>query len=296
MGAATKGLSLRAVNVSNILLQSSIRGVASIGQTFVILSAGIDISIGGVGLVCSVLGASLMTESPVLSIVSNPSPIYIAIPLVLLCGAAFGVVNGTLVSRARIPPLIVTLGMWEISKGIGFEVSGGRSIAQQPDALAFWGSGNIGGVPVPVIIFVVVAVIAYFVLNHTIFGRSTYATGGNPISAWLSGISVKNVQFAVYTISGFLAGLAGVIITSRVMSASMRTLQGLEIDSIAAVTVGGVSLAGGRGGIIGAIIGVIIIGVINNAMSILGAEPSVQGIVKGMIIIGAVAADYARRR
>jgi len=142
---------------------------------------------------CAILGASLMTNAPHLNIIGQAVPMQVVIPIMLLVGAAWGVINGLSVSRIGMPALIVTLAMWEITKGVGFQVSGGRSISQLPDALAFVGQGRIAGVPVPVIIFVAVAVIAYFVLNYTSFGRSVYATGGNATSAWLSGIKVKNV-------------------------------------------------------------------------------------------------------
>jgi len=296
MGVITKGLTISRANMMNVLLQSSIKGVAALGQAFVIISAGIDISIGGIGLVCSILGATLMTQTPHLNIVGHPVSIYIAIPLMLLTGIGWGVINGASVSRIAMPPLIVTLAMWEITKGVAFQISGGQSFGRLPENLAFLGSGTIVGIPVPVIIFIAVAVTTYFVLNHTALGRSVYATGGNPVSAWLSGINVKNIQFIVYLISGFLAGVAGVIVTARVMSASMRTLTGLEIDSIAAVSVGGVSLAGGKGSIIGVVLGILIISVVDNGLSILGASPAIQGIVKGVIIFTAIAIDCIRRR
>jgi ribose/xylose/arabinose/galactoside ABC-type transport system permease subunit len=294
MGIVTGGKTVSKANAINILLQSSIRGVASVGVAFVILCAGIDVSIGGIGLFAAVLGASLMTDS-FMNIVGTPIPVGLVIPIMLLVGAGWGALNGTAISRIGMPPLIVTLAMWEVTKGLAFQIGGGQSIGGQPDALAFIGSGDLLGIPVPVIIFALTALIAYFVLRYTTFGRSVYAVGGNPTSAWLSGIKVKRIQLLVYVIAGFLAGLAGIIMTGRVMSASMVTLSGLEMDSIAAVTVGGVSLSGGKGNLIGVIIGVLIIGVINNSMSILGAGPSVQGIVKGTIIFSAVAVDYIRR-
>jgi len=291
-----KGLTLSRANVSNILLQSSIRGVASVGQAFAILTAGIDLSVGGVGLFASILGASMMTSVLEQNIVGHPLSPYIAIPVMLLVGAGWGALNGFLTSRIGMSPLIVTLGMWEICKGAAFQLSGGNYIINLPESLAFFGKGSIGGVPVLVITFVVVAVIGYFVLNYTTFGHSIYAVGGNPVSTWLSGIKVKNILFSVYAISGLLAGLAGVMMTARAMSSMMRALGGLELDTIAAVTVGGVSLAGGKGSIIGVVLGVLIIGVINNGMSVLGATLTAQGIVKGVIIITAVAIDYLRRR
>ena len=295
MGVVTNGLTASRANMANVLLQSSIRGVVAIGQAFVILTSGIDISVGGVGLFCSIVGGSVLTES-MFNIVGYSIPIPAAILLMLVVGLGWGTINGTLVARIGMPALIVTLGMWEVTDGAAFNLSGGRSLSEIPEAMAFIGQGQIAGVPVPVVIFIVVAVIAYFVLNHTTFGRNIYAVGGNPVSAWLSGINVKQMVFSVYAISGFCAGLAGSIMLGRVMSASMRTLEGLELDSIAAAAIGGVSLMGGRGNLIGVVIGAIIIGVVNNGMSVLGAGPDMQGIVKGLIIIIAVAIDYIRGR
>jgi len=296
MAVLTKGHTATRTNVVNILLESSIRGIASVGQAFVILTAGIDLSVGGMGLISSVLGASLITNNPDWSIISNPIPMSAALPIMVIVASAFGLVNGSLVSRVGVPPLIVTLGMWEICKGIGFQISQGVSIAQLPKGMEFFGFGRVAGVPVPVIIFIAVAVTAYFVLNHTNFGKSIYASGGNPTTAWLSGVSVRNIRLAVYVISGFLAGLAGIVWTGRTMAATMRSLTNLELDTIASVTIGGVSLAGGKGNVLGVVIGVLILGVINNGMSLMGADPFLQNFVKGAIIIGAVAVDYLRRR
>jgi ribose/xylose/arabinose/galactoside ABC-type transport system permease subunit len=295
LSVISRGVTSTRINMMNVLLQSSIRGVAAIGQAFVMLTAGIDVSVGGIGLFCGLLGTLLMTEGWQ-NIVGYPVSLFLAIPIMLLVGVGWGAINGSAVSRIGMPALIVTLAMWQITKGAAFRLSKGQSILQLPYSLAFFGQGSVAGVPVPVIIFIVVAVIAYFVLNHTTFGRSVYAVGGNPVSAWLSGIKVKNIRLWVFVISGFLAGLASVIMSGRVMSASMRTLEGLEIDSIAAVCIGGVSLAGGRGTLIGIVLGVLILGVINNGLSVLGAGPATQGIAKGGIIFAAVAIDCMRRR
>lgn len=295
-GLATKGVFVRKANMDSVMLTASITGISAIGQAFVILTSGIDLSVGGVGFFAAVFGASLMTETPWLSIVSHPFPIFEAIPIMLMLGVGLGAINGMAVSRIGLPPLIATLAMWRIGQGGGFLVSGSESITSMPQALAFLGQGRIGGVPVPLILFIVLAVIAYFVLQHTSFGRWIYAVGGNPSSAWLSGINVRKVLLIAYIISGFLAALAGVVTTSRVMSASMRTLQGLEIDTIAAVCLGGISLMGGRGNIIGAIVGVLILGVVSSGLRILGAGPELQSAIKGLIIFSAVAVDYARRR
>ena len=291
----SKGLTSSAVNMMNILLQSSNRGVAAVGQAFVILSSGIDVSVGGVGLFCSLLGVVLMTESSA-NIIGYPVSTYIVVLVMLLAGTGWGVVNGLSVSRIGMPALIVTLAMWQITLGAGWLVCGGQVIAELPDNLTFLGSGIVSGIPMPVIFFIVVAAVSYFVLSHTTFGRSVYATGGNLISAWLSGIKVKKILLSVYAISGFLAGLASVMMTSRVMSTSLRTLEGLELDSIASAAVGGVSLAGGKGSLVGVVLGALIIGVVNNGMCVLEANPAVRGIIKGAIIFAAVAIDYTRRR
>jgi putative xylitol transport system permease protein len=296
LSVLTDGLFTTRRNLVNIVLQSSIRGVASVGQTFVILSGGIDLSLAGVGLLVSLIGTSMLTSDLPLNIVGHPVSMYIVLPIWLVTAAGLGAVNGSLVSRIGMPSLIVTLGMWEITKGLSFVVAGGRQIAKLPESMAFFGQEYIAGVPVPSIIFIVVLVVAYFILNHTIYGRSLYAAGGNPLSAWLSGIDVKKIQLVAFTVSGLLAGLASIILTGRTMSGSMIGTEGLEIDTIASVCIGGVSLMGGRGNLIGVIFGVLIIGAINNGMSILGAAPDLQGVARGAIIISAVAIDYLRRR
>ncbi|MBA7471035.1 Ribose import permease protein RbsC [subsurface metagenome] len=295
MGAATGGKTLSMANMMNTLLVSSIRGIAAIGQGMVILTAGIDVSVGGNALFCSALGAGLMTSSWQ-NIIGYPLPLGLGALIMLLAGTAWGAFNGTMVSHVGIPALVQTLGLWQITTGVAYRVCSGRDIHWQPESLSWWGSGTVLGVPVPVIIFAAVAVVAYFVLNHTTYGRSIYAVGGNPVSAWFSGINVKRVLFSVYAISGFLSGLAAFLMLGRIMLSSMRSLAGLELDTIASAVIGGVSLMGGRGTLIGVVLGALIIGVIINGMSVLNVDPFVMGIVKGSIIILAVVIDYMRRR
>jgi ribose/xylose/arabinose/galactoside ABC-type transport system permease subunit len=295
IGGLTKGGSLSIVNASNVLLQSSIRGITAVGQAFVILTAGIDVSVGGNALFCSIMGTALMSTDWQ-SIVGHPLSPGLGVLLMILAGLGWGTVNSTLVSRVGIPALISTLGLWQITTGAAFSITQGKTIGGVPESLAWWGQGTVGYAPVPVIIFILVAIVAYYVLNYTSYGRAVYATGGNPTSAWLSGINVPRILFSVYAIAGFLAGLASFIQLGRIMSASMMSLEGLEIDSIAAVTIGGVSLMGGRGNLIGVVLGTLIIGVVNNGLSVLRAGPPAIRIVKGAIIILAVAIDYIRRR
>jgi ribose/xylose/arabinose/galactoside ABC-type transport system permease subunit len=295
MGYVTGGRTLSLVNIKNNLLLTSITGIASLGQGMVILTSGIDISLGGMGMFCSIMGAGMMATNWQ-NIIGNPLPVPVGFILMLAAGAGWGAVNGSLVSYIGIPALISTLGLWQITEGAGIAVGSGHDIGWQPEALSFFGSGEILGVPVPVVIFIIVAIIIYFVMNYTTYGKSVYALGDNPIAAWLSGVNVKKLRFSVYVVSGLLAGLASFTMLGRMLFASNRSLEGLEIDTIAAATVGGVSLMGGRGTIIGVVLGALIMGVIANTMTVLNADPATEGIVKGIIIIMAVTIDYIRRQ
>ena len=297
LGILTKGVSVSASNVRNVLVQASILGVSAIGQALVILTAGIDLTVGGLGSFCSVLGVGLMTRTPMLSLVNSPFSIYQALPVLLLAGIGFGAFNGLLVSRIGLPPLIVTLAMWKVLQGLTYIAGGSQTVANLPSSLSFWGGGvTVAGVPVPVIIFFMVAAIMYFILNYTPFGRSVYALGCNPVSSWLSGIRIRHLGIIVYMVSGFLAAVTGILTTGRIMSASMNTLSGHEIRTVASVSVGGISLMGGKGDIIGAVLGILIVTVTSNGIRMFGGGSAAQYILLGSIIFGAVAADLLRRR
>jgi len=287
-GGVSGGRAVSAINARNIMLQSATRGVAAIGQAFVILTAGIDLSVGGVALICCVVGTSLMTGTTGFPV--GP------VAIMLLLGIAMGAVNGFLVSRIGLPALIATLAMWQILDGAAFRVTKGMIIIGLPRVFTIVGQGYVGPMPVAALIFIAVAVVAFIVLHYTSFGRSVYAVGGNAVSSWLSGINVKNTIFIVYVISGFCGALAGIILSSRLMVGSLVVGAGLELDSIAAVCIGGVSLFGGRGTLVGVILGVFIISVINNGMNLMALHSSYQSVVKGAIIISAVATDQLRRR
>lgn len=288
MAALTRGLSANIYNLRNIALQSATRGVVAIGEMFVILTGGIDISVGGIAVLSLMIGGDLMSGSSGFPV--GP------IAVMLLVGAGMGMVNGWLVSRVGIPSIIVTLAMWGLLGGLAWFISEGLPIIDLPRAVAFIGQGRIGQLPIATAIFIAVAAVAYFTLEHTTFGRYVYALGGDPVSARLCGINIKKIQFMVFVISGFCAALGGLIIMSRTMSSSLYSASGLELDAIAAVVIGGISVMGGRGTILGAVIGVFIIGIINNGMNLLLIKPALQAVVKGLVIIGAVAFDYRRRR
>jgi ribose/xylose/arabinose/galactoside ABC-type transport system permease subunit len=292
----TGGDSIRFGNISNILLQSSIRGMVAIGQGLVLLTANLDLSVGGMATMITLLGAATLTGTPKYCLFGHPMGLWCGLSVMGIAGLTVGFVNGISVTRLHMPSLIVTLCTWQIALGIAYQVGQGRSVASLPPSLAIFGQGEIAGVPVPVIMFPSIAIIVYVLLKYTPFGRSIYAVGGNPASSYLAGIKVRGIIFTVFLISGFLSALAGLIILSRTMSGSMLVAQGLELDSIAACVVGGVSLFGGRGNLVGIIIGVLIVGVLNNGMNLIGWPPTLQDIAKGGVILIAVGIDSWRRR
>jgi len=299
LAVLTKGVSVSRANITSILLRSSTTGIAAIGQFFVVLSAGIDLSVGGVGALCMVLGGLLITgpEAGVPGLLADLTlPLATGIVISLLLGAGVGAANGSLVTRVRMPPLIVTLAMWIIARGGATAISHGARVNIMPHALVAFGQGNIAGVPLPFVVFIVVAVLAYLVLYHTAFGKSVYSTGGNPATSWLSGVKVDKITLLVYIISGFLAGLAGVLIMARSNVAAAISVGSLELDTVAAVVIGGTSLLGGRGSLIGVVLGVMILGVVSNGMNVMALGPAAQEIVRGVIIFVAVAIDQIRRR
>jgi len=287
----------RPENLVNIIIQSSTRSLAAVGQALVILTAGIDLSVGGVAILAVTMGGALMTAT---AGYLGPVPVGVGVLAMLLVGAGFGAINGLLVSRLRVPSLIVTLATWQMALGIGSHLTAmgtGKPavIIELPPVLAILGQRGPGGVPTPVVAFIAAIAIGYFILNHTTFGKSIYAVGDNETAAYLSGVKTRNIKFWVYLISGFCAAIAGLLQMGRVLAASDKLVGSLELDSIAAVVVGGVSLFGGSGSLIGVLIGVLIIGVINNGMNIVGLNVWTQNLVKGSTIFAAVAVDAWRR-
>jgi len=287
-GAATRGGSLSVRNWSSILQAVSMKGIATMGQTFVLLTTNLDLSVGGMVLLANMVGASMMTGQAGFPVK--------AIAATLFLGIGIGLGNGVLVTRLRIPSLIVTLATWQILQGIAWTMTNGWPIVDLPKGLEVLTRGLIGPMPVATILFIVVAICSYLLLEHTTFGRSVYAIGGNLVAAWLSGVDPKKNVLLVYAISGFCAALVSIISLSRTMSGTLTAGEGLELDSITAAAIGGVSLAGGIGTIIGAVLGVFIVAVINNGMNRLNILPAYQLIVRAVIIISAVAIDYRRRR
>jgi ribose transport system permease protein len=242
----------------------------------------------------------MMTRQIWQNIIGYAAPIWVGIPPMFALGAAIGAITGLTVSRIGVPPLIATLGMWQAAWGIGFFFTGGFTVTRMVDPLRFFGQGFIakqffGGFPVAGIIWIVVGILAYFVLHHTSYGRAVYATGGNPVMAWLSGVNVRAIRLSVYIIAALLVTLGGLTRTARVMSVSDSSYAGLELQSIAAAVIGGTSLFGGIGTVVGVVIGGLIVAVIINAMAILGADPFTESMVLGILVILTVGIDYWRR-
>ena len=304
LAVATGGKSIAVRNMKMVVVEGATMGVGAIGQLFVILTAGIDLSVAGMAFGTSALGSSMMCTELWRNILvtqnilgyTGPASIWVGVPAMLAMGVGLGAISGLFVSRIGIPPFIATLGMWQVAHGIGFLITGGFTIPHLIDPLRFFGQGFIYGFPVAGIIWIVVAAVAYFVLHYTSYARSVYATGSNPVSAWLSGVSVKNTQLSVYMISGFTAALGGLIRTARVMSVSYSSFDFLELQTIACAVIGGASLFGGKGTVIGVVLGALVISVILNGMTILRADPFLESLVLGVIVIAAVAVDYWRGR
>ncbi|KJF71670.1 MULTISPECIES: ABC transporter permease [Agrobacterium] len=278
-------------NIGNILAQVSINGIMALGLTFVILAAGIDLSVGSVLALSGIVSASVVTASDL------NLGVEVALLVGLAVGAVTGAINGAIIAGSRsIPPFIVTLGMLSAARGLTQIYNHGSQISDLSDDFMLIGNGQLWGVQFSVYIFALVAIISFLVLKFTRFGRYVYAVGGNERGARTAGVNIGFIKFSVYLISGVCAALSGVIFTSRATSASLQAGLGYELDAIAAVVIGGTSLAGGRGGVVGTILGALLIGVINNGLDLLSVDSGNKQIIKGLVIVFAVFLDTVRAR
>lgn len=269
-------------NMLNVLRQISINAVIALGMTFVLLTGGIDLSVGSVVAAC---GCSMVI------MLVRGVPLGVGVLIGLALGVLIGLINGVLVARAGLPSFIVTLGMMTMARGLAYVYTDGRPTVYDDPAFSFIGNGYLGPVPVPIVIMLVWFVICAVVLSRTRFGRHVYAIGGNREAARFSGIRIQQVVTAVYVISGFSAALAGVILASRMSSGQPISGQGFELDAIAAIVLGGTSLAGGKGRMSGTMIGALVIGVLNNGLNLIHVSFYYQLIIKGLVIISAVYLD-----
>ncbi|GAD88914.1 ribose ABC transporter permease protein [Vibrio halioticoli NBRC 102217] len=273
-------------NILNILRQTSVNAIIAVGMTLVILTAGIDLSVGSVLALCGAFAASL---------VAMEVPVAFAVPTALLAGAALGGISGIIIAKGKVQAFIATLVTMTLLRGVTMVYTDGRPIStgftDTADAFSWFGTGYALGIPIPVWMMVIVFASVWYLLNHTRFGRYVYALGGNESAAQLSGINVDRVKIGVYAICGLLAALAGIIVTSRLSSAQPTAGMGYELDAIAAVVLGGTSLMGGKGRIMGTLIGALIIGFLNNALNLLDVSSYFQMIAKATVILLAVMVD-----
>ncbi|WP_062015024.1 ABC transporter permease [Aureimonas sp. AU4] len=285
---------LTAGNISNVLLQTSINGILAIGMTFVILTRGIDLSVGSVVALAGIVSASFVTTTATASVAGGPYPVVLALAIGIGVGVLSGAIVGAIVSRFNVPAFVATLGMLSAARGMTLIYGGGRPVPGLVPDFRWIGTGNILGVPMPVVILAVVFAVSWWLLSSTRFGRYIYAVGGNPHAAKTSGINVARIRFLVYVISGALSGLAGMILSARTGSALPQAGVAYELDAIAAVVIGGTSLSGGVGRVTGTLIGALIIGVMNNGLDLMGIQSYYQQILKGALIVGAVMLDQKR--
>ena len=273
-------------NILNILRQTSVNAIIAVGMTLVILTAGIDLSVGSVLALCGAFAASM---------IGMEVPVMVAVPTALVAGAALGAISGVIIAKGKVQAFIATLVTMTLLRGVTMVYTDGRPIStgftDTADAFAWFGTGYAMGIPVPVWIMTVVFAAVWYLLNHTRFGRYVYALGGNESATRLSGIDVDKVKIGVYAICGLLAAVAGIIVASRLSSAQPTAGMGYELDAIAAVVLGGTSLAGGRGRIMGTLIGALIIGFLNNALNLLDVSSYYQMIAKAVVILLAVLVD-----
>ena len=270
---------LSIANIKNVLTQVSVNAVIAIGMSFVILTGGIDLSVGSILAVSGAAAAS---------IIKSTGNLFLAIIVALAIGSVIGLINGVLISKGRIQAFIVTLATMTIFRGVTYVYTNGTPISGLGQSFSSIGNKTFLGLPIPVLLMVIVFGIGFYVLSQTRYGRYLYALGGNEDSARLSGINTSKIKTLVYVICGATAALSGIIVTSRIGSASPNAGVGFELDAIAAVVLGGTSLAGGEGSVVGTIIGALIIGVLNNGLNLMNVSPFYQAIVKGLVILLAV--------
>lgn len=277
---------LSAANLENVLRQVSINAIIGVGMTCVILTGGIDLSVGSVMALSGTLAAGLLVAG------ANGAA---ALAAGIGVGVALGAANGLFVAFAGMPPIIVTLATMGIARGLALIYTGGYPIDGLPDWVRFFGSGKVLGVQMPVLTMLAVYALAWLMLERMPFGRYVYAIGGNEHATRLSGVRVSRVKLAVYTFAGLTSALAALVLTGRLMSGQPNAGGGFELDAIAAVVMGGTSIAGGRGSIVGTLVGALLLGVLNNGLNMIGVNPYVQNVIKGAIILLAIYIGRERR-
>lgn len=275
-------------NLINIMMQTTVTGILSLGMTFVLVTGGIDLSIGSLIAFAGVITGAAIGNGvhPVLAVI-----------LGLLLGVVLGIVSGLLISKGKLPPFIATLGMMMFARGITLLITEGTPIYfQNAPNFKYLSQGKLGPVPYPVFYFIILAILSHFILTKTVIGRYIFATGSNEDAARLSGIPVDKVKTFVYVYSGLFAAIAGIIMAARLNSAQPTVGEGYELDAVAAAVIGGTSLVGGEGTILGTIIGAFIMSVLKNGLNLMSISQFWQKVVMGIVIIGAVYIDSSKKR
>ncbi|MDX9940507.1 MAG: ABC transporter permease [Sphaerochaetaceae bacterium] len=279
---------LTVYNIGIVIRQVSFIAIVAIGQTLVLLTGGIDLSVGAIAGLSSILGSMMMSNMGI-------SPL-ISVPVAIIFGMMFGLVNGLLIAKMKLNAFIVTLAIGEVLSGLILVITRGYPVLNLPKSFTIIGQGMVGPVPIPVIFMIVVVLIMNFILNSTPFGRNVYATGGSRIASVLAGIRVDSVILRVYMLSGLFAGLSGILMTSR-MNAGQPTIGATWVmPSVTAAIIGGTSLAGGEGTVWGTLIGAIFMGILSNGIVLLNISSYWERVIIGIVVIFAVGIDFLRSR
>jgi inositol transport system permease protein len=286
---------LTATNLINVVRQISINGILAVGVTFVLLTGGVDLSLGSLVALTGVVAACFAHPGDQPALMAAALAVG-ASSLGVLAGGLCGAANGLIISRGRVAPFIVTLGMMTAARGLALVISGGKPVSNLSPEFTWLGRADLLGVPAQVFLLAGVAAASWLFLENTRWGRYLYAVGGNETAARAAGINVAAIKTFAYVTCGALAGLAGVVLASRITTGQPNAGLGYELDAIAAVVIGGTSLSGGVGGVGGTLLGALLIGVLNNGLDLLNVSSYYQQIVKGLIIVGAVWLDQRGRR
>jgi ribose transport system permease protein len=278
--------------LTNVMVQVSVVGIAAVGATFVIITSGIDLSVGSLVALSGMVAATVMAGSAP----GNIGLGIVGLVVALAVGAVVGALNGFSVSWFRLVPFIVTLAMMAMARGLTLAISDGRTKFDFPNAFTAFGAKSVAGLPAPMLVMLVVFIVGHVLLRKSTFGHQVFAVGGNKEAARLAGIPVGRVIFLTYTLAGVTAAIAGIVLAGRLNSALPSAANGLELQVIAGVVIGGTSLAGGRGSIVGTFIGVVLIGVINVGLSLLGVNPFWTQFIQGGVIFAAVMLDALSQR
>ena len=271
---------LRVNNLLNVLRQVAVIGILTAGMTYVIISGGMDLTVG-----------ACLSGVALAQLISAGVPVPAAVILTIVLMTVIGIVTGALIVGLNVSAIVITLGMMTVVRGLAYIFSGGLPVYDIPDLIVFLGQGYVAGIPVPVIIMVIIVVIAGLILKYSYFGRYVYAIGGNVEAAKLAGVSVNKITISLYGISAFLASIAGIVLTGRISSGAPASGTGTEMDVVTAVVIGGISVNGGKGSMLGAFLGAVIIGVLSNGLTIMNIGEYYLQVVKGLVLILAVAFD-----